>query len=310
MTDRDGSENADALSLDHMRAFIAVIETGSQVRAAKQLRIAQTTVCRHIERVQDHFGGQLFEAGSSGALSTRGLVVEQAVRSAMAELGRARERVATERPVLRIGFIRAVRPLVEQALRDQHRTQRRPAFDVRLSELTSEAQARALQRRELDIALCYALPVLTARDGIEASVIGEEPYALVIPERAWVKGRISVSALSRLHYVHPPRRFANAVVTAGEGWLKAQGLTPERVIECPLGSEIFAYAASGYGYGFLPALWRMASHEGVVFAPVPSLGVSAEIAAYSLRHVTPHITRLRQDLCNAARAVLKDFHAS
>jgi DNA-binding transcriptional LysR family regulator len=307
MSEHDAGENADELGLDHMRAFLAVIETGSQVRAAKRLRIAQTTVGRHIERVQDHFGRGLFEAGASGPLSTRGLVVEQAVRNAMTELGRARERLKTERPVLRIGFIRPVRPLVEKALRDQQRSQRGAGFDVRLSELTSEAQARALQRRELDIAICYALPELAARDGIEASLIDQQPYALVIPERAWVKGKVAPAALAALHYTHPPRRFAQAGVEAGERWLQAHGIAPQHAIECPLATEIIAYAGAGYGFGFLPALWRMASHSGVVFAPVPGFGVVAEIAAYSLRHVTPHIARLRHDLSAAARAGLRDF---
>src|SRR5215475_782568 len=99
MPAQDDKTNADSLGLDHMRSFIAVVETGSQVRAAKRLRVAQTTVSRHIDRVQEHFGGGLFEAGSSGRLSTRGLIVEQAVRAAMATLSRTRDRLALDRPV-------------------------------------------------------------------------------------------------------------------------------------------------------------------------------------------------------------------
>ena len=134
--------NADSLGLDHLRSFLAVVETGSQARAAKRLRIAQTTVCRHLSRVQEHFGGNLFEAGSSGILSARGLLVEQSVRTAVAELSMTRERLEVNRPVLRIGFIRAMRPLVEKALRCHAKAQGAPAFDVRLQELTPEMRVR------------------------------------------------------------------------------------------------------------------------------------------------------------------------
>src|SRR5688572_6419129 len=102
----DRPQNTDVLSMEHLRAFIAVIELKSQVNAAKRLGIGQGTVSRHIKRVQDHFGGELFESGGNGALSGRGRIVEEAARAALAALERARERVATERPVLRIGFVR------------------------------------------------------------------------------------------------------------------------------------------------------------------------------------------------------------
>jgi DNA-binding transcriptional LysR family regulator len=81
------------------------VESHSQVAAARRLRVTQGTISRHIQRVQEHFGGGLFETGSSGKLSTRGLLVEQSVRSALAELVRTRERIARSAPVLGIDFI-------------------------------------------------------------------------------------------------------------------------------------------------------------------------------------------------------------
>jgi DNA-binding transcriptional LysR family regulator len=298
--------NAESLGLDHLRSFLAVVESGSQVRAARRLRVGQPTVCRHIERVQEHFGGGLFEAGSSGRLSTRGLLVEQSVRQAMAELSRTRDRLAHDRPVLRIGFARPVGPLVQRALRAPATASGVPAFDVRLQELTSEMQARALERRELDIAISYALPQLADREGIEASIVTEEPFALVIPERAWVNGKPSRTVLSSLLYAHSPRRLSTRLVAAEDQWLRGNRLEPKRRIECELGSEILAYAQAGLGFGFLPALWSMAGHDGVVFAPI-EFAVTAKISAYSLQHVTPSVTRLRESLSASARAALLEF---
>jgi len=174
---------------------------GSQVRAAKRLRVQQPTISRHVQRVQDHFGGGLFEAGASGKLSTRGAIVARAERVAIAELSRTCERLATDRPVLRIGFIRPVRPLIDRALRALTRLNGNAAFDVRLLELTAEAQASALVRRELDIAVSYAIPAFATAHGVEESVVTQQqPFALVIPERAWVRGKPSTAALAQLVY--------------------------------------------------------------------------------------------------------------
>jgi len=297
--------NADSLALDHMHSFIAVVETGSQVRAAKRLGAAPTTIGRHIDRVQEHFGGGLFEAGASGRLSTRGELVEQVVRLALAELARTRDRLAREQPVLRIGFIRVMRPLVEKALRSQAKANGVFDFDARLFELTSEKQARALSSHELDIAICYALPELSKRRGIETSLVSEQPLALVVPERAWVDGALSLEVLASLLYAHSPRRASRRLADTSERWLAEHRLVPARIVECAVATEIIAYAAAGYGYGFLPALWSTANHDGAVFTQVAGAG-TAQIAAYSLEHVGPWAAWLRQALSAATRAALQD----
>ncbi|MEY4578178.1 MAG: hypothetical protein RL701_2881 [Pseudomonadota bacterium] len=302
MTDqRNKGNNADSLGLDHMRAFIAVIETGTQAQAAKRLELEQATVSRHVARVQEHFGGGLFLAGASGPLSTRGSLVEQSLRAALAELTRTRERLAMERPVLRIGYMRLLRPLIETALRSHVKAHDIPDYQVRLQEQLTEPPALALMRRELDIAIDYASPELAEKAGIEESIITEQPFALVVPAHAWSKGKLLIHNLAPLLYASLPARY---VGTATDTWLAENQLVPAHTVECEWATEIIAYAASGYGFGFLPALWSMVSHEGAVFVPLPSLMLKAKIAAYSLQHLTPWITRLREDLSAAARAAL------
>jgi DNA-binding transcriptional LysR family regulator len=297
--------NADSLDLDHMRAFIAVAEMGSQVRAAKQLRMGPTTVGRYIYRVREYFGDALFEGGGSGPLTSRGVLVEQSFRAAIGELSRTRDRLALERPVLRVGFIRVMRPLVEKALRGSMKSSAEAAFDVRLLELDSDRQERALMSRELDIAVCYARPALAVRTGVETSLVTDQPFALVLPERACVRGKPNVDMLSSLTYACLPRRLSR-VADAEPRWLTEMGLAPKRRVECVLGSEILAYAGSGHGYGLLPALWSTVGHDGAVFAPV-KIAATAAICAYSLAHVAPWVTRLREDLSAAARSALEGF---
>ena len=219
--------NADAIGLEHLRAFLAVAEHESQNRAAKHLKVGQATVCRRIRNVQAHFGGGLFEAGSSGKLSPRGELVQHSVRRALTEIERAVESTRDE-PVLRIGFIRIMRPLIERALRRQGRRHNLPVFDVRLRELSSERQARALMQRELDIAISYALPELSERAGIEQTLISEQPYVLAMPERAFVHGKVVRDVLAKLTYVDASRQSSQRVFEAQERWLAEQRMAPAR----------------------------------------------------------------------------------
>jgi DNA-binding transcriptional LysR family regulator len=235
------------------------------------------------------------------------LLVEQSVRAALAELSLTRERLAQTGPVLRIGFILEVRLLVESALRAHAKTRGAPEFDVRLQELHSHVQARALTRQQLDIAICYETSELANRDGLQQSLVTEDPFALVVPERAWVNGKLSTKVLATLLHARLLERLSTEFASAAEGWFDKNDLHPERTTECEQGSEILAYAGAGYGYGFLPAFWSMTSHPGAVFVPLGDFGTTVKIAAYSLQHVTPHVTRLREDLCAAARVALRDF---
>jgi len=300
--------NADSLSLDHMRAFIALVESGTQAQAAQALRppMSQATVARYVQRVQEHFGGGLLETGGRARLTARGMIVMRSLETVIAELSQARGRVACDRPLLRIGFMRIMRPTVEHALRMA--LSKHDDVEVRLFELHSEPAARTLHHRELDIAVCYAFDDLfEGESDIEMSVVTDLPIALVVPERSVMRGKLSLRTLAGLDYVHAPRRFSREIADAELDWLKENGLKPKSSIECRLGTEIIAYAATGRGYGFLPALWRTTSHEGAVFVPMPSFARAARIAAYSLPHVGPWVARFREGLLRAAHLALRDF---
>jgi DNA-binding transcriptional LysR family regulator len=176
--------------------------------------------------------------------------------------------------------------------------------------MTTDDLSRGLKRRELDIAICYALPELATHQGVEESLVTEQPFALVIPAPAWVHGKPSVRVLKSLLYARLPHHFAHRAVVAGEKWLTQHQVTPRQTIECALGTEIVSYAAAGLGYGFLPALWSTVADASVVFAPMTNFAATAKIAAYSLQHVAPWVTQLREDLSVGARAALQDFAPS
>ena len=261
MTERDWDvANADSLGLDHIRSFLALVESGSQVNAAKRRRIAQATVSRHVQRVQEHFGGGLFESSAELRLSARGQLVLRTLESVAAQLSDCRRRTALRRPMLRIGFIRIMRPMVERALRGASGAGD-AGFDVRLVELRTEHHPRKLLSGELDLAVCYAFDDLfEVPISIHETRVTDEPFALVVPERAYRRNKLQRRALSGLDYAHLPRRFSRQVSEAAQRWLDDNQIWPASRIECELGTEVISYAASGRGFGFLPALWSTAGH--------------------------------------------------
>ena len=61
------------LSLDWIRSFHAVAETGSLSAAARHLNLTQPTIGRHIDLLEDRLGSALFRRGRDGmALTERG----------------------------------------------------------------------------------------------------------------------------------------------------------------------------------------------------------------------------------------------
>lgn len=56
--------------LDRIRSFLAVLEAGSVNRAAGRLGIAQPTLSRHIQSLEQEIGGPLFERDNKGMLPT------------------------------------------------------------------------------------------------------------------------------------------------------------------------------------------------------------------------------------------------
>lgn len=303
-----GPTNADSLSLDHMRAFLTFVDEKNQTHAAKLLDVSQSTLFRHVKRVDEHFGGNLFEEVKGAKLSPRGRQVQELLRSVVADLELGRRRVHPRDPVLAIGYVRMLRPFVERALRTSVRSKAQPRFDVRLHELPSDDQARQLRDGKLDVALCYARDdLLTELSAAVQSFAIECSYAIVVPEHAVSRGKLNMRALAPLHYVHTPEHFANDVANARRRWLAANGLAAEHSIECELGTEIISYAATGRGYGFLPALWSAASHERAVFVPVPGFVNAIRLAAYTREHVEHWVGPLRQHLLAELRGLLEGF---
>lgn len=207
-------------NLRHVRLFAHAVETGSLTRAAEAVRVSQPAASQAISRLEDHFGGDLFERRGSGIfLTERGRVVAvraerviELLRSANARLAKqsrigralAQDLLETHATIAHLralaAFARAgsfsaaarnlgqAEPSVQRAARELERIGGVPLFDgrqqaVRLTPAgTMIASSAGLMLKELESALEEVRELDGSFDG--RVVIGTLPLVrtTIIPE--------------------------------------------------------------------------------------------------------------------------------
>ncbi|MBX3183785.1 MAG: LysR family transcriptional regulator [Polyangiaceae bacterium] len=166
---------------DDLRLFLAVVEAGSTLKAARQLRLSQPTVSRRIAQLEDQLGAALFERSVRGftptALGER--LIDPAKR--MAEWAREIEPLVTGDDLRPRGVVRITAPpgmaySIIAPLAGELAT--KLPF-VRLH-VQSRVDYLDLIRREADLALRTRPP--TQRDLVEVARVELEADAFATPE--------------------------------------------------------------------------------------------------------------------------------
>lgn len=162
---------------DLYRSFLAVVEAGSLSGAARKLGIAQPTVGRHIEALEEDLRGvALFTRSPGGLIPTEAALALKPHAETMAIAAEALIRTASGEAEGESGTIRLtasevagveILPPILTAFREAH-----PRIDIELS-LSNRAQD--LLRREADIAVRMMRPT---QDALLAKRIGEARVGL------------------------------------------------------------------------------------------------------------------------------------
>ncbi|KAJ02335.1 LysR family transcriptional regulator [Sulfitobacter mediterraneus] len=146
-------------SLDHIPAFHAVMTSGSLSAAARDLRLAQPTVRRHIEALEQELNTQLFTRAANGLTPTTMAETLLPLARAVLEEAAAMHRAASAQKDALAGVVRitssrvaaahVLPPLLSQLAKD--------APGLRF-ELAATDHAEDLTRRAADIALRFTPP--------------------------------------------------------------------------------------------------------------------------------------------------------
>jgi len=145
-------------SWDHLRSFLAVLETGSLSGAARRLGLTQPTLGRHVEALEQALG-PLFTRSASGLAPTEAALALKPHAEAMAAAAEALERTASGEAEAVRGAIRITAPdilgveVVPPLLATFHETWPQTVVELSLTNRNED-----LLRREADIAVRTARP--------------------------------------------------------------------------------------------------------------------------------------------------------
>lgn len=171
------------MTLDQIRAFVAVAEELHFGRAAERLQMTQPPLSRQIQRLEKSVGARLLERDNRRvALTGAGAAfLDEAYRMLNLVEGAgdlARRVDAGAAGVVRLGFtavsaIAVLGPLLRRLATEL------PKVEVRLSERVTLAQVDGIRRNELDIGLARP-PFDTAL--MSSRVVVREPLMAVLPD--------------------------------------------------------------------------------------------------------------------------------
>lgn len=264
------------MQLRRLRYFIAAAEEENFHRAAARLHIAQPALSKQIAMLEDDLGCLLFNRVKRRVVLTSiGRLYLEDARRIVRELDAANERVrlaaSGQLGTLRIGLRETAgrSPWVSRTC--SRFRQRYPEVELRLQQMTSPAQCRALHDGELDAGFIYLSPEHDT--GLARVPVAEDHFYLA------------------LHRAHPLARkeqvHLNDLCEEPMIWLArtndayysdallrdcvAHGLTPRIIQEADSEPMSLNLVAVGMGSSFVVAPDDQSPMPGVVLRPVVEL---------------------------------------
>ncbi len=245
-------------SLRELECFIAVAEELSFTRAAKNLRLAQPPLSRHVRVLEEKVGARLFDReGRRVALTSAGAVFYEETRRILPQLRRAREAVqralSGEVARLRLGFVSAVLSpdLLDTLKRFRHRY---PKVQLEMHDGTPGEQLDRLARGLLDGGFVGLKPVERAA-GIHFTSWRKELLRVFVPFGHPLAEReeVTLKALAQESWVAVASEAAPAYYSYVQSLCATVGFRPRVVLESPRAQAVVVMVAAGSGIALLPA---------------------------------------------------------
>jgi len=255
------------VTLRQLRAFVAVLETGSFSEASKSMHLSQAALSGLVKELENRVGVRLLDRSTRSVSPTVvGETFDPMVRRVLSSLDEALESL-TNLKDLRRGLVRVAAPeplsctLLPELIAMY--TSRHPRVDVRFEDVPIEQVLSGLQNGHTDIG--FGPSGLTLDDAVESQLLWAEPLWVALhpddvlaqgPSVLWKDLRthplisympnLAINVLSHV----PPRNHPNKVVPVHRvntalSMLKVQ----QGAVICP---AMAGSLVQGFGLAFLP----------------------------------------------------------
>jgi DNA-binding transcriptional LysR family regulator len=259
------------IELRHLRYFLAVADTLHFTKAAERLAIAQPPLSQQIKRLEQLVGHRLFDRTTRGVkLTLAGQLLADRARSTMEKIQDDLEQVRRlgrgEEGTLTVGFSGSVMFTNLPAAIESY-CRRYPKVELRLRELSTQAQIPALLDGTLDIAF---MRDGDPTEGIRMSTLVEERYVGVLPERHALarKRSLRLFDLRDQPFVLFSRRMGHLAFDRTIACCERAGFHPNVVQNAPQWPTLVRLVAAGLGVSLAPSCVANITIPGAVYRDV------------------------------------------
>ena len=249
------------MELRHLRYYIAVAEALNFTKAAARLRVAQPSLSRQMQSLEDEIGVDLMKRSPRGVtLTAEGKLFLDEARQVIARtdesVNKVRALARGEYGELHIGYAPSASvEILPPALAAFQKSA--PQVKLVLHDLSSNEMAEALRRGTLDLGIMVR-PTEENAVGLEFELLKSYPFCVALPAR---------HPFARLKQVPVTRLVREPLVSLRQGeysdfhrlfLLIFAGLEPRPriVAECDSGSSLFTEVQAGHGLALLPTVYH------------------------------------------------------
>lgn len=245
------------MEIHQLRYFLAVAAARNFSRAAERCHVSQPSLSQQIIKLEEELGERLFERGAREVRTTAaGELFRPHAERALAELVQAREAIDAARGRLRgrvaLGVIPTVAPYYLPGMLRAF-TARHPEVEVVVTEATTAQLMRAVESRELDLAL-LSLPVVGR--GLVATEVFTEALWLALPRDHALATREAVKLAELAE--EPFLLLQDGHCLAGQAleFCALRGFAPKVTFRSAQLETIQAFVAAGMGISIVPTMAR------------------------------------------------------
>jgi LysR family hydrogen peroxide-inducible transcriptional activator len=258
------------MEIHQLRYFIAVAQTRNFSRAAERCHVAQPSLSQQIMKLEDELGEKLFERNKRDvALTPAGELFRHHAERVIDELEAAREKIRDVRGLVRgkveLGALPTVAPFFLPAALKAF-SALHPGIDVSINEDTTANLARAVENKDLDLAL-ISVPADIRRlvhcelftEALWLALPAEHPFA--------AKSVVAARDLEREPFI--VMQEGHCLGGQALQFCQSRGFAPRVSFRSAQIETIHAFVAAGLGVSLVPAMaLRGDGHDGVVYRPL------------------------------------------
>ena len=296
------------MELRHLRYFLAVAEALNFTKAAKQLRVAQPSLGRQVQDLEEEMGVDLLKRSPRGVtLTAEGkLFLEEArdvLRRADESVKKVQALARGEYGELHIGY--APTPTVEilpPALAGFQKAN--PDVKVLLHDMSSDEILDGLHNGGLQLAVT-AWPSAEYHPDVEFESLKTYPVCAILP---------ASHPLARLKAIPLEKFAAEPLVTLNrknypearsvlEKLFRSLGVKPQIALECDSGSSVITAIESGRGIALFAPVLKLVAGNRLRYRPVT--GITDVVPVGIVRAKAGDVTPAGEKFCAILRKVAK-----